>query len=429
MFNSVKIIYSNFNYYILIITCLFYTGNCYSDNINLTLKNAVEQSLNKHPSISSARATYEAASAARDAAEWARFPKITANTQPNIYTEQSVNGNSSVSIDQPIWTGGRIDGQIKNNLALEKSAQIAELESQHSIVEQTTIAFVNVIRAEDRLNNIDKSIKKFQELVDYVERREKGGLASQSDILIAKNRLSSLLFQREQTRGDLQRTQAELQVLIVSRQGIEKYKSVDIPYIDTSEIKKIEDQFLDKSQVLSQKKMEIQAALAAVEVKKAGVLPTVSLRAEQIRYNNFGGSVSEDKRIGFTLQYTPDAGLASLSYIKEAQSKLQGLREQLRTAELDILLRFKTSYSDYLSAQLQIEELKPQLKSLDNSANSFVRQFESGRKTWIDVLNAYKELLDGHQNLSKAYLLREQSAIRIMSGTDELYIWIQSLQN
>jgi adhesin transport system outer membrane protein len=185
--------------------------------------------------------------------------------------------------------------------------------------------------------------------------------------------------------------------------------------------------YLSFSPLIAQRKAEVEAALANVEVRRASIFPTVSLRVERVQSALQGGVVLDDKRIGLTFQYVPDAGLASLSLIKEAESKVDATRAEVQKVEVDLKMAAKTTYADFKTASAQISALQEQAQTVAKTANSFLRQFESGRKTWIDVLNIHRELIEVQTALSRAKLLLEQSQIRLMANSGELQPWLGAL--
>src|SRR5207245_2595134 len=80
-------------------------------------------------------------------------------------------------------------------------------------------------------------------------------------------------------------------------------------------------------------------------------------------------------------------------------------------------LRARANRAEYMSSGRQVAELEPQVAALDASMASFMRQFEAGRKSWLELLNTQREVVDARIALSRARTSRDQSALRLMVNT------------
>jgi len=389
------------------------------------LKTAVIETLRNNPLLVSAASSRVAAGYLKEAAEWQRYPKFSANLLPNLISSNSVGTGSSIAIEQPLWAGGRIDGQISNASFQETASRLAESELRRKLIEQSAVAYFTLLRSQERFRIVEGGASIFEGLVGYVERRMEAGAASSSDAEYAHSRLAQIIVMKEQVRAELERAKADFQAVTVTEfdfamsQEVPPYtKAIDDTLIQT---------YLSFSPLIAQRKAEVDAALATVEVRKASIFPTVALRVERVQSALPGGVVLEDNRIGLTFQYVPDAGLASLSLIKEAESKVDAARAEVQKVEVDVKMAVKTTIADFKTASGQIKALQEQVQTVAKSAKSFLRQFESGRKTWIDVLNIHRELIDVETALSRAKLLLEQSQIRFMANSGELLPWLGAL--
>jgi adhesin transport system outer membrane protein len=55
-----------------------------------------------------------------------------------------------------------------------------------------------------------------------------------------------------------------------------------------------------------------------------------------------------------------------------------------------------------------------------------MRQFEAGRKSWLEVLNTHREAVDAKLALSRARTTRDQSALRLMVNTGTFWPWLEA---
>src|SRR5919202_4782676 len=100
----------------------------------LSLRQAVAEAVLRNPNRLRAAHEVTAAGFERDAAEWGRFPTVSVDAGATN-SSRSVAPTSTVRVDQPLWAGGRIDGQIDAARAQMSAAELAELDTRRRLAE------------------------------------------------------------------------------------------------------------------------------------------------------------------------------------------------------------------------------------------------------------------------------------------------------
>jgi adhesin transport system outer membrane protein len=397
------------------------------------LRQAVNEAVLRNPNRIRAGHEVTGAGYQRDAAQWGRFPTLSVEATP-------ASGNSSsrslsatipqtvVRIDQPLWAGGRIEGQIDAARAQLSASELADAESRRRIAEDTAVAYVGWLRAAERVEIARAGAEQLQTLLRYVQRRETDGVASSADVAIATGRYSQGLAQVSEMRGALERARAELENLVTLPAG--RGTQVTVPVYPERRLADIEEAYLSNSHLVAQRRAEADAARAQVAVRQGQMLPRVSVRAEHLTYdnkNNGTGLSNNDTRVMLSVQFSPEAGLSSYSNVQAAGSKVESALAQVTADENDVRLRARANWADYNSGRQQVGDFEPQVNALETASSSFMRQFEAGRKSWVDVLNTHRETTEAKISLSRARGLREQSALRLMANTGSFWSWLEAL--
>jgi adhesin transport system outer membrane protein len=391
----------------------------------LSLRQAVAEALLRNPNRLRAAHEVTAAGFERDAAEWGRFPTLNVDAGA-AQSSRSVAPTSTVRVEQPLWAGGRIDGQIDSARAQVGAAELAEAEMRRRLAEETAVAYVGWMDAAARVDIARESADALANLVTYVRRRESEGLASPADVSIGKARHSSALALAEEMQGELEQARAQLESLMLAR--IERGVAVSVPPAPERPVADIEAAYLANSPLVQQRRAEVEAARAQASVRKAAMYPKVSLRFEHLTYPNNGGlTPTSDSRALIVLQFAPDAGLASYSGAQAAESRIGSALAQVAADENDARLRARANRAENASSRRQAEALEPQVAALDASLASFMRQFEAGRKSWLELLNTQREVVDARIAASRARTARDQSALRLMVNTGSFWPWLASL--
>jgi outer membrane protein, adhesin transport system len=391
----------------------------------LSLRQAVAEAVLRNPNRLRAAHEVTATGFERDAAEWGRFPTVSVDAGAG-QSSSSIAPTTTVRVEQPLWAGGRIDGQIDSARAQVSAAQLAELDTRRRLAEETAVAYIGWMDAAARVDIARESAAALADLVKYVRRRETEGLASLADVSIGRARYSSALALVEELNGALDQARAQLEALMVTR--IERGMPVSVPEVAERSVAETEAAYLANSQLVAQRRAEVESARAQATVRRSALFPKLALRFEHLTYQNTGGlTPSSDSRALLVVQFAPDAGLASYSGAQAAQSRIDSALAQVAADENDARLRARANWAEHTSSRRQVAELEPQVAALDESMTSFRRQFEAGRKSWLELLNTQREVVDSRIALSRARTSRDQSALRLMINTGAFWPWLAQL--
>lgn len=393
----------------------------------LTLRHAVSEAVLRHPA--GARAAHEVAAAGfeRDAAEWGRFPTLSVDAGPRISGDRLPGTPTTVlRLEQPIWAGGRIDAQIDAARSQVSAADFAETETRQRIAERAAVAYVVWVHALERVEIARTGAELLVGLVRYVRRREAEGVASSADVAIASARHGSVVALLASLRGALDRARAELEAVTLMT-GFERGVPVSVPAYPERALAEIELAYVERSPFVAQRRAEVEAARAQVTVRRAQLLPRLAVRLERLSGLGAGIGGGDESRASLVLQLVPEPGLASYSGAQAAASRVDAARAQLESEENDLGLRARTQWAEYAAARAQVGEIEPQVAALEAAASSFMRQFEVGRKSWLDVLNTHREAIDARLALSQARTARDQSALRLMVNSGTFWPWLETL--
>src|SRR5688572_17483185 len=107
------------------------------------------EAITKHPSVDGRRAGEQAARYEREGAEWQRFPtpsfEAAARTSPVPGTGRNT---ALFALEQPLWAGGRISGNIRAAGFREAAAAAAVTEAKQAIGLRVISAFTESLRFE-----------------------------------------------------------------------------------------------------------------------------------------------------------------------------------------------------------------------------------------------------------------------------------------
>lgn len=355
------------------------------------LKNGLE----KHPSISMMNEAIKVANSSVNSAEWSFFPT------PSIDIAQKGSiTQTTARLDQPIWTGGKLTSAYDKAIAKKDEIQVSLEESKYSLIE----SFINVLQsylvAKAQIEALTNGKNDLLEFVSMLERRIEAGASSQSDMFLLKSRIS-------QIDSDLVVAKSKFEL---SKSQFEILSSIKVNNITTSLTSKISkpldiEEYISKLKAFSPqiKALETQVKTAEYEVDsaKARFMPNLSLRAEHTKGSIYDETDNNGQNLIYlSLSANTGAGLTILSEIEGARAKVMQLKFQQQTKEKELIEVLVTEYNSMMASYNKSLSLKNTISSSQKVLESYSRLFVAGKKQWLDLVNASKELMQNNQELA-----------------------------
>lgn len=371
------------------------------------VENLIAGSLKSHPSITAQASQVKASEAALESAKWQYYPTpgMELTTGRGSRSDSVIAGITDVtgtaSLEQPLWTGGRLDGGVdRADAELENS-----LEGLKAVREKLSLdtvqAYGDWVSANLSAKAWETSMAIHQRLKASVQRRFEAGLTSKGDERLADSRLESVV-------ADLTSTQVKEQVALMAvsqlaGSGIEEAGlSVDLnlPSL-TDNLEQILAKALALSPAVGQAISQSEVAKADVALQRAARSPQVFLRAA----HQFGSDKNDNiptSHITVGVRSAFGAGLSSMTAEKASQAAYEASLANVDVQRRIITERVRSNYYIVQSFGAQIKALASTAKTTEGVFNSYNRQYLAGRKTWFDLLNSARDLVQAQLRLADA---------------------------
>jgi adhesin transport system outer membrane protein len=136
---------------------------------------------------------------------------------------------------------------------------------------------------------------------------------------------------------------------------------------------------------------EYQASNQQINIQKAGLLPQIYFRLDKpLGTTQLNNNTRESWFIG--LSYSPGAGFSGLSQVQSQVLRAQAALDQINVTQLSITRDMRNDLREYTSALNRLASQEQSLEGAQKVLESYQRQFQAGRKSWLDLLNAAREL-------------------------------------
>jgi adhesin transport system outer membrane protein len=368
------------------------------------LQDLIDRAVETHPSIAAAAASARAAGADVRAAKWQRFPSFSVEglllDQPgNIMQAQAV-------VDQPLWTGGRISGAINRASARAGAALAAYDEAVQAIAISTAQAFFEVHRWRERSKILSESLEQHNSMVVTMERRYAQKVSPLSDLELARSRALQIEQQLYQSRAQEGAASSRLRQLLGDPfLSVGRVPSMPQAWLNFTD-EGITTQALGYSPALKRLRFDAQAVDAEARIARASILPQLS---GQYSYNEIFGH-----RVGLVLRAQSDGGLSRFAAAEAARQRVQASELQIAAGERQLLDQTFALLREYEAATGRLAGSESASASARLVMESYMRQFTSGRRTWLDVMNAVREANTAEIDVIEARMSAQSSLSRIM---------------
>lgn len=376
-----------------------------------TLGAAMHAAQAAHPLIQSRRAGQDAARAAREGAEWQRYPT------PSLEAGQHSGGATSLllRLDQPVWTGGRLSAEIEAAGRRVQASGAATDEAREEVALRVLTAMVEAARQQMRARHAANSVAEHERLLSMIQRRVRQEVSPLADLRLAESRLFA-------SRNDLSAIEQQYRDALTQLGQLVggRVSEVDATSVEaaTGDLPADLDQALAESlahaPALRRLSAEIEAASAEIQGKRAVYLPQLYVRLESEQ-----GSLSDNRAL-LVLQAQPGAGLSALSGVEAALARRDALLAQRQGAERDVIERTSLDWNEALAARERANNAEQVRTTAAEVAESYARQYTAGRKTWLDVLNAVREATLSELALVDAKAQMWGAALRLKLWTGRL---------
>ena len=406
-----KIICNKIVLFFLIFFLSIFTQKTFAQD-TLRLPDAINQALKKSLDISIVKNNIESATILNSYGFAGGLPIVTGNitnnesltslnqklnTGTNIQRNNAAANALSANVTGSIllFNGGRVTA-TKQRLATLKTLGDQRLTSLlQNVISGVSIAYYDVVRQQNYIKTISKSIEASNQQLTIVKARQSAGLANNAD-----------LFQAQIDLNSLQQTKIAQQ-LIVSQSKTELLRLLTANVDSTIQIA---DTIIVENNITLQSVLDrlpanadVVAADDQIAINKLIVKEISALRYPSIRANagyNFFRNQSAAGQLLLNQNYGPTIGVSLAVPIFNGgifKKQLQVVNIDVRNANLqkDIILRdykaqITNQYQSYVSTISQLDNAKENYKLSGQLLDLVLQRFQFRQATILEVKNAQK---------------------------------------
>ncbi len=317
-----------------------------------------------------------------------RVPALVGNSESN-------SGRAVLSLNQPIYTGGRVGAAIAaargDVLAGRETLRRVDAQILGSVIQ----AFMDVRRDQESLRIQTENVAVLQRQLEESRARFEVGEITRTDVAQSEARLAASIALRQSAQAQLAVSRANYTAVVGQAPGeLAPPPSLD-PLIPSTIDGALDIAEQDNAQIRGAQYAE-EAGRARVAGARAERMPTLSLQAslgesgiaQPLHTDTYTRSVSGAAVVTIPLF----AGGLTNSRVRAALERNNVDRITVEATRRSVIQSLTQSWSSLLAARANIISTEQQVKSARLAAEGVHQEQQVGLRTTLDVLNAEQEL-------------------------------------
>jgi outer membrane protein TolC len=409
---------------------------------SITVRRAVDQTLQTYPSIEAARRDVDAASVRVDQARSGYWPRVSAlgtYRRQDPVSEVTIPGGAAapgggesiaiqpnnqydghLEVRQTLYDFGQTASRIDQAEAGRTAAQRRVAVERDELAFQAIQTFYATLLARARINVQRDQIEQLEEALAVVRRQKEAGTATEFEVLSTRTRLSAAQSQLTRFRNQRQREEAELRRLLGTTPDTRLSRRLSgtiEPTLNPADSARINADSLARRAVLQHP--SVQVARAQVEASRRQVRvasrsdnPTLSLDAQGGVRNGYPNDLNEprvNESIGISLNVPLFQGFATRREVEESEVQVQAAEARLTDVQRQVSTRVKQTASDLRSLLDRLATTQLRVDQAKAAAQLARTRYQAGTITNL-------ELLEAETALQQARLERTEVRYQVVLG-------------
>ncbi len=383
----------SFLYLFLFLNLSFASSVC-ETKTNEILTRLVEN----HPNLKMSQEILKGSTEKIDAAMWNFYPTPSLDISARDEDRHTV----VARLEQPLWTGGKLTSNYNIAISRDKENFYSLQETSYKLIDEILNILENYLQSKMNIIELEEGLLNLQKFDEMINRRIDAGVSSNSDKDLLNARLeqikSDLIMAQNRHKVSLSQLELFLDTKIECDINLSNDKLNEIDNLEDS-IKKM----IELHPSLKRLDYEIETAKNELESIKSSIMPNLELRAEHregdLYQRDYNKNNNQDL-IYLSFNMTTNAGLSIKSNINAARIKINELTYNKQSIEKNLTDNLLSDYNNFENVKNRTKIIQNSIVSAQNVLDSYSRLFIVGKRDWLDLVNALRELMQYKIELS-----------------------------
>ena len=313
------------------------------------------------------------------------------------------NWTGEFSVQQPVFTFGKIWNAYKQSLAsLEASkAEFSAVQQQMRL--QVTEAFYGVLLTQEYLKVAEQAVELVEAQVKVAQQLRDAGVATDFEVLRAQVQLSSVQSQLVRSENALDLARNGFKMVLGLDMGSSVEVEGELQYREEDhDLDALIKEALEQRPDLTQLAWQAQAGQKLVSIAKAGYLPNFSVAGNY----SINDTDQQDRNTSWNIAVVASIpifnGFATKSQVDQAKSGLRQIalaQEQLADA---VEFEVRTSYLQLRETKALVDVQRQSVDQAQESLRLAQLRYENGMLTSVELIDSQLALTQAQVNRLQA---------------------------
>jgi len=347
--------------------------------------------------------------------EWTRSPS-TGDTDVTLTREEA-----ALRLRQTVYDGGATGSEVDRQKARYKSSLFNAIDTQEKAALRASQAYINVLRHGELLALLKDSLDEHQRIFDQTSLRRESGVSNQADVDQITVRLSLAKSNFIAGKNNFLDALSQFQGLVgylPDASQMENPAALDLP----SSLDEALNTALASHPAIKSATADIEAAEAQYAASKSKRYPTLAIEGDRTWNEDIDGieGKNEDWVIALRLRYNLYNGGKDSARRKQSAELVTQAKDVLRGAQWQTEEGMRLSWYAYEATRQQLEHLSRHVSSVEATKKAYVKQFDIGKRTLLDLLNTESELIKAKETYQNTKYDQMYSQIRVLNSSGQL---------
>lgn len=384
----------------------------------------VKQALTVNPIVQSGRDEIQAAHLDYLAAQHQVFPSLSGQLQASSQNYRS----ARFSVDQPLWGGGRLSANQQKSFFDYRVAIEGDLAERYNLASKVLDAWGSLLNAQANLQVSTLTLTELEQFAAMMRRRVDSEVSARFELDLVESRILQTQAAQDNAQQLLNLSLVRLGQLlakdILQQQALQfpnlTQLSTQIQQNDVSDFLNYNYTLGQQHPLLKQTEHQAQSLRQQAVAVRANRYPQISLgyQYDNQHYDEQASLTERGGQVKLTVQYNTGAGLSNYLSEKALLLKADSVDNKKAVLHQQIIDQIHQQQYSFLTAQGRIKTLEAAMYSARLVQESYQRQFLVGRRSWLELMNATREIEQTNYDLSSARssLMNSYYQLLLLSG-------------
>jgi len=395
------------------------------------LQDAVQTALRRNPEVLGAAANLRAANEAYAAASAGLFPVVDLRVgsgreeTDSLATRAATGGGTrtlnrqeaNLTLRQNIYDGQQVRSEMDSQKYRVESTHSRLAETAEQIAFRVTEIYLDALRDAEIVRLATDNVRNHEQLLEKTRWRFSSGVGQRADVEQASARLALASAQLEASRGNAEDTMARYQ-RVVGRlpQGLVMPASPERQIPAT--LPEAQKLGRDNSYGLQAAQADVNSAQATIRTVRSELFPRVDVELAANRNRDTDGIPAQNNDLSamLVMRYNLYRGGGDQARVRQARERETAAAENANNITEFTDESVARSWVARNTARNRLAPLESHVRASEQVLEAYRSQFELGRRSLLDLVNAENELFQSRAALSSGRIAARSSEFRLLAA-------------